>query len=58
MFNTRSSFTKFQGASKSTFMLFCSNFYVVLFFLFLKFVINFEILCQDDEFTLKFEFTL
>ena len=32
MFNTISSFTKIQGACKSTFMLFCSNFYTALFF--------------------------
>ena len=29
-------FVKFQGASKSTFMLFYSNFYAVLFFYILK----------------------
>ena len=37
--------------SVPTFMLFHS-------FLFLKFVNNFEISCQDDEFTLKIEFTV
>ena len=31
-FDTRASFTKFQEASKNAFMLFCSNFYAVLFF--------------------------
>ena len=45
-----------QGAFKrccsvSTFMLFHSS-------LFLKLVYNFEISCQEDEFTLKVEFTL
>ena len=37
--------------SASTFMLFHSS-------LFLKFVSNFEISCQDDAFTFKIEFTL
>ena len=39
-------------------MLFCSNFYAAPFFFILEFVNNFEILCQDDEFTLKVEFSL
>ena len=46
-------YAKFQGTSKSTFMLFCSYFYAFHSSLCLKFVHNFEILCQDDDLHLK-----
>ena len=56
-FNIRSSLMKFQEASKSTFMLFCSNFYAVLFFFIFEIWNNFKIPCQENEFILKVEFT-
>ena len=50
---------KFQGASKSTFMLCAApTFMLLLYSLVLKFVNNFEVSCQDNEFTVKVEVTL
>ena len=57
-FNMGSSLTKFQGASKITLCCFVPTFILFYSSLFLKFVNNFDMSCQDDEFTLKVEFTL
>ena len=49
---------KFKGASKSTLCCAAPTFMLFHYSLFLKFVKNFEIPCQGNEFTLKVEFTL
>ena len=47
-----------SGAFKSTLCCAAATFMLFHYSLFLKFVNNFDISCQDNEFILKVEFTL